>query len=111
MSGKESPTLRERISYAADDSRNVIPIEVYGLCTLLWPGVRLHVHGRQRVADVPEENQRGDDMLVLGGVHIIAERIRGGPEFGLEAEVGRRGVVVAILAFGHAFLRLGIWRR
>ena len=50
------------------------------------------------VGDVLEEDQAEDDVLVLGRVHVVAQRVGGGPELGLEAEVG--GGVVAL---GHTF--------
>ena len=39
-------------------------------------------------------------MLVLGRVHVVAPRVRGGPELGLEAEVGG-GVVLGFLCLCH----------
>ena len=50
------------------------------------------------VGDVLEEDQAEDDVLVLGRVHVVAERVGGRPELGLEAEVGP-----VLAAFG--FLR------
>ena len=59
------------------------------------------VLGLEGVGDVLEEDQAEDDVLVLGRVHVVAERVGGGPELGLEAEVG--GVVaVASFCFRHA---------
>ena len=45
------------------------------------------------VGDVLEEDQAEDDVLVLGRVHVVAQRVGGRPQLGLEAEVGG-GVVV-----------------
>ena len=42
------------------------------------------------VGDVLEEDQAEDDVLVLGRVHVVAQRVGGRPELGLEAEVGAR---------------------
>jgi hypothetical protein len=38
-------------------------------------------------------------VLVLGGIHVVAERVSGRPELGLEAE-GGAGVVLGF-RFGH----------
>ena len=53
------------------------------------------------VGDVLEEDQAEDDVLVLGGVHVAAQRVGGVPEFAFKTEVGG-GVVV----FCHASLSL-----
>ena len=45
------------------------------------------VLGLEGVRDVLEEDQPEDDVLVLGGVHVVAQRVGRGPELGLEAEV------------------------
>ena len=39
------------------------------------------------VGDVFEKNQTEDNVLVLSRVHVVAQRVRGGPELGLEVEV------------------------
>jgi hypothetical protein len=57
------------------------------------------------VGDVLEEDQAEDDVLVLGGVHVIAELVGGGPQGRLEPEV-RAAVGFAVpcvfpSAFGH----------
>jgi hypothetical protein len=40
-----------------------------------------------RVGDVFQEDQSEHDVLVLARVHIVAQRIGGGPELGLETEI------------------------
>ena len=42
----------------------------------------------ERVGDVLEEDQAEDDVLVLGRVHVVAQRVGRLPQVGLEAEVG-----------------------
>src|SRR5258707_13938121 len=52
------------------------------------------------VGDVLEEDQTARDVLVLGGVHVSAHLVSGGPERLLEAEVGA-GSVPALLIARH----------
>ena len=54
------------------------------------PRRQLGVLGLERVADVLEEDEPQDDVLVLGGVHVVAEGVGGLPELGLEAVGGAR---------------------
>src|SRR5437879_6282762 len=67
--------------------------------TFMSPG-ELGVLGLEGVGDVLEEDETEDDVLVLGRVHVVAPRVRGGPELGLEAEVGG-GVVLGFLCLCH----------
>jgi hypothetical protein len=48
------------------------------------------VLGLEGVGDVLEEVQAQDDVLVLRRVHIVAERVSGGPELGFKTD-GSRG--------------------
>ena len=52
------------------------------------------------VGDVLEEDQPEHDVLVLGGVHVPAELVCGGPELLLEAEV-RAVTVRCFLSLAH----------
>src|SRR4030067_2254830 len=45
------------------------------------------------VRNVLQEDEAQDDVLVLGGVHVVAELVRRLPELGLEAEHGAVGAV------------------
>jgi hypothetical protein len=38
-------------------------------------------------SDVLEEDQAEDNVLVLGGIHVVTKRVGGLPECGLEAEI------------------------
>ena len=42
----------------------------------------------EAVGDVLEEDEAQDDVLVLGGVHVVAQLVSGEPELLLKAEVG-----------------------
>jgi len=45
------------------------------------------VFGLEGVGDILEKDQTQDDVLVFGGVHVVAERGGGGPELGFKAEI------------------------
>ena len=62
--------------------------------------VELGVLGLEGVGDVLEEDQAEDDVLVLGRVHVVAQRVGRGPELRLEAEIG------AVAAIFGCLLRL-----
>jgi hypothetical protein len=56
-------------------------------------GRRLLLIGRiGRDPEDIEEDQAEDDMLVLGGVHVVAQLVRGLPELGFEVEGGAGGL-------------------
>ena len=44
--------------------------------------------GFEGIGDVLEKDQAQNDVLVLGRVHVVAQRVGGGPELSFEAEVG-----------------------
>jgi hypothetical protein len=71
-----------------EDARGAVLVGVFGVGALGLLRGELGVLGLERVGDVLEEDQAEDDVLVLGRVHVVAQRVGGGPEFGLEAEVG-----------------------
>jgi hypothetical protein len=71
-----------------EDADGAILVGVLGIGALGPLGVQLGVLGLEGVRDVLEEDQAEDDVLVLGGVHVVAEGIRRLPQLGLEAQVG-----------------------
>jgi hypothetical protein len=46
--------------------------------------VKLRVLGLEGVGDVLQENQAEHDVLVFGRIHVVAQRVGGGPELGFE---------------------------
>jgi hypothetical protein len=60
-------------------------IVVLGVCR---PQAELLVALGERVRDVLEKHQPEDDVLVLGGVHVAAHLVGGGPQRFLETEGG-----------------------
>ena len=80
-----------------EDAGGAVLVAVFGVGALRLLRLELGVLGLEGVGDVLEEDQAEDDVLVLGRVHVVAQRVGGGPELGFEAEVGG-GVVV--LGFG-----------
>ena len=73
-------------------------------CALL--GFELGVLRLEGVGDVLEEDQAEDDVLVLGRVHVVAQRVGGGPELLLEAQICRGGVLKGVRHW--LLLRLGV---
>ena len=57
------------------------------------------------VGDVLEEDQSEHNVLVLGGIHVVAELVGRQPELGLKPEIG--GGVSRLRFFGHQLFRLG----
>ena len=68
-------------------------VAVLGIGPLRLLRLQLGVFRFEGVRDVLQENQAQHHMFVLGRVHVVAQRVGGGPKFGLETEVGG-GVVV-----------------
>ena len=50
--------------------------------------------GREGVGNVFKEDQAEGDVLVVAGLHVAAQLVGGGPEGGLEAEIGSPVVVL-----------------
>ena len=61
-----------------------------GAFELAFPGHQLGMVLGEGLGDVLEEDQAEDDVLVLGGVHVVTELVGGEPEFGFEADGGAR---------------------
>ena len=62
---------------------------------------QLGVFVLEGVGDVLEEDEAEHDVLVLGGVHVVAQRVGGGPQLRLEPDRGR-ALVSVLLAPRHA---------
>jgi len=65
----------------------------------------------ESVGDVLQENEAQDDVLILGGVHVVTEFVGRLPEFLLEAQDGTVGLLLlsahgrgwgCFAALGHA---------
>jgi hypothetical protein len=66
---------------------------VLGVRALVLQRGELRVLGFEGVRDVLEKDEPEHDVLVLGGVHVVAKCVGGLVELGLEAEIGgRRGL-------------------
>ena len=63
-----------------EDVRGAVFVGVFGVGALRTPfaGVELGVLLLEGVGDVLEEDQAEDDVLVLGRVHVVAQRVGGG---------------------------------
>ena len=68
-----------------EDVRGAVLVRVFGVGALRLLRFELGVLRLEGVGDVLEEDQAEDDVLVLGRVHVVAQRVGGGPELGLEA--------------------------
>ena len=73
-----------------EDRGGPVLVGVLGIGAVGPVGLELGVLGLEGVADVLEEDQAQDDVLVLGGVHVVAQGVGGLPELRLEAEVRAR---------------------
>jgi len=71
-----------------EDARGAVLVRVLGVGARGAVGLELRVLGLEGVTDVLEEDQAQDDVLVLGRVHVVAQRVGGLPELGLEAAAG-----------------------
>ncbi|MEA3220284.1 MAG: hypothetical protein OZX49_01390 [Immundisolibacter sp.] len=74
-----------------EDAGGTVLVRVFRVGALGFLRFELGVLGLEGVGDVLEEDQAQDDVLVLGRVHVVAQRVGGGPQLGLEAEVGAGG--------------------
>ena len=83
-----------------EDAGGAVLVGVLGVGAVGAVGLELGVLGLEGVADVLEEDQAQDDVLVLGGVHVVAEGVGGLPELRLEAEVRPR-VALGSRGSGH----------
>lgn len=86
-----------------ENAGGAILVAVFGVGALGLLRFQFGVFRLESVGDVLEEDQAEDDVFVLSRVHVIAERVGGGPELGFEAEVGS-GVVSPGGACCHSVL-------
>ena len=70
-----------------EDAGGAVLVGVFGVGALLLLRFELGVLGLEGVGDVLEEDQAEDDVLVLGRVHVVAQRVGRLPELGLEPTV------------------------
>ena len=71
-----------------EEARRAVLVRVLGVGALGPLRFELRVLRFEGVLDVREEDPPEDDVLVLRRVHVVAERVGGGPELGFEAGVG-----------------------
>jgi hypothetical protein len=74
-----------------EDARGLVLVWVFGIGALSALSIEFGMFGFEGVRDVFEEDQTEDDMLVLRRVHVVPQRIRGGPEFLLKPKRGSIG--------------------
>ncbi len=79
-----------------EDAVGPVFVRVLRVGSLVLLGDELGVLLLEGVGDVFEEDEAEDDVLVLGGVHVVAELVGGQPELRLESEGG--SVAVRLLA-------------
>ena len=87
------------------NAKGLVLVRVFWICALLLLGFKLRVLVLEGVGDVLQEDQSEDDVLVLGGVHVVAQGVGGFPKLLLEAEV-RAAVLLALLTspFGSSHI-------
>ena len=74
-----------------EDVFRAILVRVFRIGAFSALRVELGVFRLERVGDVFEENEAEHDVLVLGGIHVVAQRVGRLPQLRLEAE--RRPIV------------------
>ena len=92
-----------RLRRHPEDVGRPILIGVFGVGPLVAFRLQRRVALLEGVGDVLEEDEAQDDVLVLGGVHVVAQRVGRGPELRFKAQWGG-GCVVPVS--GHRWFRL-----
>ena len=88
LRGAGLEVLPARLLGHPEDAGGAVLVGVFGVGALRLLGFELGVLGLEGVGDVLEEDQAEDDVLVLGRVHVVAQRVGGGPELGLDPILG-----------------------
>jgi hypothetical protein len=70
-----------------EDVDRTVLVGVFGIRALRAVRFEFRVLLLEGIGDVFEENDAEHDVLVFGGVHVGAERIRRAPERGFETEI------------------------
>src|SRR5436190_8522514 len=86
--------LPTRLSRHPKDAGSTVIVRIFGIGAFRFVRLQIGVFRFEGVRNVLEENQAKDDVLIFSRVHVIAERVRGGPKLGLKAEVG--GSVISL---------------
>jgi hypothetical protein len=99
--GRGALALRcdQRASFGnPEDVLGAVLVRVFRVGAFRPLSVELGVLRLERVGDVFEEDQAEHDVLVLGRIHVVAQRIGGLPELGLETQpslgISRPGAAV-----------------
>jgi hypothetical protein len=83
-----------------EDVGGAVLVRVFRIGAGFLLSLELGVFGFEGVGDVLEEDQAEDDMLVLGCVHVVAQRVGGFPELGFVTE-GGGSLFDLLLGAGH----------
>jgi hypothetical protein len=67
-------------------------------------GSQLRVNLLERIGDIFQENQAEDDVLVFGGVHVVAKLVGRLPELGFEADNRTIALAGLSVCFWHCHL-------
>ncbi|GAB1411297.1 hypothetical protein MASR1M97_00330 [Candidatus Desulfobacillus denitrificans] len=94
--------LPARLGRHPEDAGGAVFVRVFRVGALHFLRFEFGVLGLEGVGDVFEENEAEDDVLVLRRIHVVAQRVGGGPELGFEAEVGA-GVGCGFFGTSHFF--------
>ncbi len=92
--------LPARLLRHPEDAGGAVFVAVFGVGALGLLRIEFGMLGFEGVGDVLQEDEAEHDVLVLGRVHVVTQRVGGGPQLGLEAEVGG-GVVLGVLCSCH----------
>ena len=95
-----------RLPRHPEDVLSPVFIGVFGIGALGGLSLEPRAPLLERVGDVLEEDQAEDDVLVLGRVHVAAQRVGGLPELIFETEVGG-GAAVLVCHECQASFRCG----
>src|SRR5581483_991826 len=72
--------LPARLGRHPEDANRAVLVRIFRIGALRLLRQELFMLCLERVGDVLEKDQAEDDMLVLGCIHVVAERISRGPE-------------------------------
>src|SRR5580693_3975119 len=81
-------------AHIREDVFGTVLVRIFGIGAFAALRVELGVFRLERVGNVFEENRTEHDMLVLGRIHVVAQRVGRLPQLRLEAQ--RRAIILAV---------------
>src|SRR5688500_7794733 len=88
-----------RFGWHPENTQRAVLVRIFGVGALRFLDFQLRVLLLERVGNVLEKKQTEDNVLVLGGIHAAAQRVRHLPKLGFVTDIGSIVWLLFLIAF------------